>query len=195
MVEERRERVKWPEDGLAYVDMLDRGRLLHRLPQFTLKRRTKRALSRSCSVHRSRCKRGNIPHSKQSREVIHVEILRADASRSGVPKPVLFEINKSRHGLGRECDKISLSPPKKVPDPVPAPESGCDVPRELSPVAGPSTEDSECRIPPVVVHKGGKSIVYWYDEYLEHQFTKDSTDDEDFQFEVPRNLLKSFLAK
>ena len=122
-------------------------------------------------------------------------MLRADAARPAAPKPVLFEVSNSRHGLGRKCDKMSPSSPKNVPDPVPAPVPVCDVPREASPVAGPSGGDSECRIPPVVVRKGGKTTVYSYDDYLERQFTKDSSDEEDFQFEVPSNLLKSFLAK
>ena len=108
--------------------MLDRGRLLHRLPQFTVKRGFKRARSRSRSARRSRCKRGNIPRPKQRQEVIHVEILRADDSHPAAPKPVLFNVNNSRHGLGRERDMISPSPTKNVPDSVPAPESGCDVP-------------------------------------------------------------------
>ena len=195
LVEERRERVKWLEDGLAHVDMLDRGRLLHRLPQFTVKCGSKRARSRSCSAHRSRCKRGSVPRSKQRRKVIHVELLRADVACPAAPKPVLFEVNNSRHGLGRKCDKVSPTSPKNVPDPVPAPVPGCDVPRKASPVAGPSSGVPECRIPPVVVRKGGKTVVYSYDDYLERQFTKDSSDEEDFQFEVPSNLLESFLAK
>ena len=124
-----------------------------------------------------------------------MEILRADAACPAAPKPVLFEGNNSRHGLGRECDKVSPTSPKNVPEPVPAPVPGCDVPRKASPVAGPSSGVPECRIPPVVVRKGGKTVVYSYDDYLERQFTKDSSDEEDFQFEVPSNLLESFLAK
>ena len=112
--------------GSYYVDMLDRGRLLHRLPQFTVKHGSKRTRSRSRSAHRSRCKRGSVPRSKQRRELNHVEILRADAARPAAPKPVLFEVNNSRHGLGRKCDKISPSSPKNVPDPVSAPLGSFD---------------------------------------------------------------------
>ena len=36
---DRPERVRWMEDGLAHLDMLDRGRLLHRLPQMTIWKR------------------------------------------------------------------------------------------------------------------------------------------------------------
>ena len=97
--------------------------------------------------------------------------------------------------MGRECDKVSPTPPKNVPERVPAPGPGRAKPRKVSPVAGLSSGDPECRIPPVTVRKGGKTVVYSYDDYLERQFTKDSSDEEDFQFEVPSNLLESFLAK
>ena len=62
-------------------------------------------------------------------------------------------------------------------------------PGDTEPVPGPSSasDDVECRIPPVII-----TVVYSYDEYLERQFAKDSSDDKDFQFEVPKDLLESF---
>ena len=76
----------------------------------------------------------------------------------------------------------------QVPEIVPAPGSGDD------PAPGPSSASPQCRIPPVVVRKGGKTTVVSYDDYLEKQFSRDSSSDEEFQFKVPNELLKSFLA-
>ena len=66
---------------------------------------------------------------------------------------------------------------------------------DAEPIPEPSraSDEVECRIPPVIIKKGGRTVVYSYDEYLERQFTKDSSDDENFQFEVPKDLLESFL--
>ena len=75
ITEDKRERVRWINDNLAHVDMLDRGRLLHRLPQMTMRKTVKRDRSRSCSASRVHSKRFKL---LKSSEVIHVEILTED---------------------------------------------------------------------------------------------------------------------
>ena len=185
VVEERRERVEWLNDGLAHLDMLDRCRLLHRMPQFSVKRGAKRGRSRSRSKSRT-----NQPSKKVynpvKAKVIHVEILSKEVSRKPkAPLDVKMRASpKSGMDVGSKFNKVL----NQVPEIVPAPGSD-DVP-----APGPSSGSPECRIPPVVVRKGGKTTVVSYDDYLEKQFSRDSSSDEEFQFKVPNELLKSFLA-
>ena len=118
--------------------------------------------------------------------VIHVKILSEEVIRK--PKaPLNVKLrapSKSGVDIGSKFNKVL----NQVPEIVPAPGSGDD------PAPGPSSGSIECRIPPVVVCKGGKTTVVSYDDYLEKQFSRDSSSDEEFQFKVPNELLKSFLA-
>ena len=46
-----------------------------------------------------------------------------------------------------------------------------------------------CRITPIIYRKGGRTTEVSVDEYLEGQLAKGSSEDEDFQFVVPPELL------
>ena len=49
-------------------------------------------------------------------------------------------------------------------------------------------------VPNVVFKKGGRRVVISYDDYLRQQFTQDLSDDENFEFETPVELLDSLQA-
>ena len=165
--------------------MLDRDRLLHRLPQFSKKRSAKRGRSRSQSRSRPNSRRrvSQIPTPK----VIHVEIIRDIVKSVSTGAVVKDKISPSHPSISSTDDNLQMdlgvdevSPPSHDDaEPIPEPSRASD--------------EVECRIPPVIIKKGGRTVVYSYDEYLERQFTKDSSDDENFQFEVPKDLLESFL--
>ena len=167
--------------------MLDPCRLLHRMPQFSVKRSSKqgwsssRSESRSCTNQSSKNGRNPV-----KAKIIHVKILSEEVIRK--PKTLLDvklrAPSKSGLDVGSRFNKVL----NQVPEIVPAP-GNCD-----DPAPGHSSGSIECRIPPVVVHKRGKNTVVPYDEYLEKQFSRDSSSDEEFQFQVPNELLKSFLA-
>ena len=166
-----RERVRWMEDGLAHLDMLDRGRLLHRLPQMTIRKRGKRGRSRSRSASRSNNRM--FKHCKTS-EIIHMEILTENLS---VPVPVkqfqFQTVSKSDGNTVVPRDEVSL----RV--------------RPVSPLPGTSSAGS--RYP--TARKGVVATAISESEYLDNQLAKDSSDDDNnLQFVVPKDLLDSFLA-
>ena len=193
ITEDRREQVRWFNDNLAHMDMLDRGCLLNRLPQMTMRKTVRRNRSRSRSASRVNSKKFKL---LKSTEVIQVEILTKDP-KAPVPlkqftfqsqpttknneiesrdkvfprtRPHLTEGNISR-------DKLShRSIIARSPEPTPGPSNAADG----SPV---------CRITPIIYRKGGRTTEVSVDEYLEGQLAKGSSEDEDFQFVVPPELL------
>ena len=168
---DRRERVRWMEDGLAQLDMLDQGRLLHRLPQMTIRKRVKRGRSRSRSASRSNNRM--FKHRKTS-EIIQVEIL---TEKLSVPVPVkqfqFQTVSKTDGSTVVPRDEVSL----RV--------------RPVSPL--PGTSSAASRYP--TARKGVVATAISESEYLDNQLAKDSSDDDNnFQFVVPKDLLDSFLA-
>ena len=178
---ERSLRVEWFEDAELHFEMMDRGRLLHRLPQLSTRRGAKRGRSRSRSKPRTS---RPIPEPAKVLAIADME-----PGPSGVtPTVAVIELPDNKDLSGDDSDSADTTLSGDMHD-IPK-DSSNTIPRSEKVIirhgAGP--------LPEVVVRRAGKEVVISYDEYLNRAFTKDSSSDEEFIIETPTDLLDSLKA-
>ena len=188
-------RVEWFREAEAHADMLDRTRLLHRLPQLSSRKSGKRGRSRSNSGNRNKT-RNPCSSPGQGEAMINIEAFPSNAP------PVVNDDLPSSPALAVEL----VSPPDTNV------VSGNDSDSGDTTISGdmftePRDSDDQTprpvkvrvqhgdgAVPNVVFKKGGCRVVISYDDYLRQQFTQDSSDDEIFEIETPTELLDSLQA-
>ena len=195
---ERKSRVDWFEDARKYPGMVDRARLLHRLPQLSGKKGGKRG--RSCSQTRLAVTRrgvqpsvsldrGILPDSpSENVNEIDIEVLSRSPSREPSPprRVLLLSDPTTQNGPGEKSSELSVVLPGDLEDNNVLSGESC----EVNIVPGPS--NVETKIPDVRVRKASVVLKYTYDEFLRMKFSKDSSSDEEvLEVDIGTDLLDS----
>ena len=196
--------------------MVDRARLLHRLPQLSGKKGGKRR--RSCSRTRVAVTRRGVqpsvsldqgilpdPPSENVNE-IDIEVLSRSPSREPSPprRVLLLSDPTTQNGPGEKSNELSADLPGNLKDNNVLSGEPC----EVDIVPGPSNvtgSEVETKIPDVRLRKASVVLKYTYDEFLRMKFSKDSSSAEEVlevdvgtEFELslihePRSIVQDII--